>query len=185
MAPGTKDSSPRAGGWDKNYKLATAASNAMGRAPSHPPRTAGRGRIQQRLIWKDGIKADSRPVTQSLPETYKELLIYQQHTNRYTRHDGAGPPDFLHNHSRVGPVIAGGATRDFFWSCSSSCRSAGIIAHRFCKHWARGRARPRSIRNAVVQAALDWESMMKSSSNCDKSASLSKRCARLTHTHTH
>ena len=91
MAPGTKDSSPRAGGWDKNYKLATAASNAMGRAPSHPPRTAGRGRIQQRLIWKDGIKADSRPVTQSLPETYKELLIYQQHTNRYTRHDGAGP----------------------------------------------------------------------------------------------
>ena len=31
-----KDSSPRAGGWDKNYKLATAASNAMGRAPSHP-----------------------------------------------------------------------------------------------------------------------------------------------------
>ena len=39
MAPGIKDSSPRAGGWDKNYKLATAASNAMGRAPSHPPRT--------------------------------------------------------------------------------------------------------------------------------------------------
>ena len=43
--------------------------------------TAGRGRIQQRLIWKDGIKADSRPVTQSLPETYKELLIYQRHTH--------------------------------------------------------------------------------------------------------
>ena len=42
--------------------------------------TAGRGRIQQRLIWKDGIKADSRPVIQSLPETYKELLIYQRHT---------------------------------------------------------------------------------------------------------
>ena len=83
MAPGIKDSSPRAGGWDKNYKLATAASNAMGRAPSHPPRTAGRGRIQQRLIWKDGIKADSRPVTQSLPETYKELLIYQRHTYRF------------------------------------------------------------------------------------------------------
>ena len=46
--------------------------------------TAGRGRIQQRLIWKDGIKADSRPVSQSLPETYKELLMYQRHTSVQT-----------------------------------------------------------------------------------------------------
>ena len=79
MAPGIKDSSPRAGGWDKNYKACSSCKQCHGTC-SLPPTsnlyiTAGRGRIQQRLIWKDGISADSRPVTQSLPETYKELLI--------------------------------------------------------------------------------------------------------------
>ena len=79
MAPGIKDSSPRAGGWDKNYKACSSCKQCYGTC-SLPPTsnlyiTAGRGRIQQRLIWKDGISADSRPVTQSLPETYKELLI--------------------------------------------------------------------------------------------------------------
>ena len=53
--------------------------------PTHlePACYGGTRKISTTAHLKDGIKADSRPVTQTLPETYKELLIYQRHTYRF------------------------------------------------------------------------------------------------------
>ena len=90
MAPGIKDSSPRAGGWDKNYKLATAASNAMGRAPSHPPRTCMLRRDEEEFLFYRrkplAIYIQYKSIQHSYKcAAYKTFTIFNQYKDEYSR----------------------------------------------------------------------------------------------------